>query len=170
MSRRTKVIVVLAILAVGLTSFMVTLSNGETESARNRPPLDRWLDLSPTQAASIQSSHPNFPKDAAALSADLQGEREKLATMLDDGSAPDDRIIAQVERVSKAHAALERRVAQHILAIRKHLTAAQQKRLMGLCARGVRNVGGSHPKPAHGSTGPATRQQSGSTPTRNDED
>lgn len=52
--------------------------------------------------------------------------------------ATDQDILDQVERVIAAQDTLERRVAQHIVAVRGHLTPDQQKRLLGLCAKQVR--------------------------------
>lgn len=55
-----------------------------------------------------------------------------------DLSALGDLVHRHQDRVAEAHAALERRVAEHLLAIRPLLTPEQQRKLLGFCAEGVR--------------------------------
>jgi hypothetical protein len=106
------------------------------------PPLARWLGLSAEQTQAVEKADPSFEDDADRLTTALRAEREKLAALLDDPKSADDRVMEQVERVIDAHNGLERRVATHVLAIRPSLTVGQQKRLMGLCASGVRRAAG----------------------------
>lgn len=101
-----------------------------------------WLRLTPQQAADVGGTETAFAADRVMLEAKLGSERERLATLLEDPATSDDDILQQVENVIAAHNALERRVAAHLMAMRPHLTAAQQKRLFDRFASGVREGGG----------------------------
>jgi hypothetical protein len=79
-----------------------------------------------------------FDEQAAELSARLDLAKDNLAKALEDDDATDARVLEHVESVIDAHNALERRVARHVLQIRDQLEPEQRKRLMGLCAEGVR--------------------------------
>jgi len=128
--------------AVGLGSFFATLGQQRTTQGSMAAPLQRWLGLSEERARLVREADATFPDEAAELSEKLDAARHRLAELLEDPGASDDQIMVQVERVITAHDALERRVARHVLAIRPHLSAEQQKRLMGLCAHGVRRCCG----------------------------
>jgi len=104
--------------------------------------LARWLGLSPQQLRVVEHDDPHFAREAAELDAQLRHEQEKLAALLEAISTPDEQILEQLERVIAAHAALERRVARYVLKIRHHLSPDQQRRLLGLCASGVRKAAG----------------------------
>ena len=161
MSRRRAVAFGICLLA-GLGAFVATLTamggRGQAEgqgdaqpadqpggkegsAGRGRCPVGRWLDLTPEQAEAIEKADPAFVGESAALTDTLSHEREALARLLEDAKTSDDQVRAQVEAVIVAHNKLERRVANHLLAIRKHLSPIQQKRLMHRCAAGVRRAG-----------------------------
>jgi hypothetical protein len=131
-------------------SYVATMAIGGNQPAATAPttapaPQDAlvgWLALSSNQTQVIKQADPQFPVDSEKLSTDLQAERLKLAALLDEPQTPNQAILSQVERVIATHDALERRVAGYVLAIRPHLTADQQKRLLGLCAEGVRQAHG----------------------------
>jgi Spy/CpxP family protein refolding chaperone len=160
MNRQTRIVLSVALVAVALASFSATLVFGGNAPAQPAPePMTQLLDLSPSQADAIKTNHPHFAKEAAALSANLRKEKAALAAMLDNPATPDDRILSQVDRVNAAHAALENRVAKHVLAIRKHLTPAQQKRLMGLCAQSVRGTDPGHKDSQRSKAVGGTRKQ-----------
>ncbi len=125
-------------LAAGAAGFVAAA--GRSGSAPGRDPLCCWLRLSSQQSEKVRRADPAFDADAARLSAALRREREKLAALLDRPQSPDDAILAQVEKVIAAHNALERRVVRHLLAVRPYLNPGQQRRLMGLCANGVRQA------------------------------
>jgi rubredoxin len=124
------------VLVSGLGMFFVTLSTGE--EADDRCPLGEWLDLPTEQCRPLCGVDPDFKAEARALAADLREQREAFASLLEDTQSTDEAILAQSEQVIATHDALERRVVRHILLIRPHLTPAQQQRLMGLCAEGIR--------------------------------
>ena len=101
-----------------------------------------WLGLSPQQAASVRDIEASFTTDRTPLEAKLAAERERLATLLENPATTDEEILRQVENVIAAHDVLERRVAAHLVAMRPHLTADQQKRLFERFASSVREGGG----------------------------
>ncbi len=108
-----------------------------------------WLDLDETQREAINKQDEAFTAELCKLRTELNSKRLELARTFEDGSASDDRIRATVEAVISAHNALERRVAEHIIAVRQYLTPQQQHRLFSLCADEVRQcraVGGKCPK------------------------
>lgn len=104
--------------------------------------LSKWLGLSERQQAEVGSVDAEFEADTLRLRNELAQARSGLTGRLETTRSTDAEILADVERVITAHDALERRVAQHLVKLRPHLTAAQQKRLFDLCAEGVREAGG----------------------------
>ena len=136
-------VITVLVLAVGggLGSFFVTVA--QVRHGAPATPLEHYLGLSAERAQLVQKADPAFSVEAERLSATLDTARDGLARLLETPSATDREILDQVEQVITAQDALERRVARHVLAIRPHLTPDQQKRLMGLCAHGVRQGGGS---------------------------
>jgi len=141
-SYRTVGAIVLCV-AAGAAAFMAAAASGRRGAQHahaTRNALCRWLQLSPKQGDKVQQADPAFQSETASLSATLQQEREKLASLLDNPDTPDDAILAQEEKVIAAHNALERRVMLHLLAVRPYLDRRQQRRLMGLCASGVRQA------------------------------
>ena len=134
---------VAAVLAVaaGVAAFLATPAPGRQDGRGRQAALSRWLDLSAERAEDVRKADPDFQQESGLLTANLAAEREKLAALIEDPASSDKQVLEHVERVIAAHDALERRVARHVLAIRPHLTADQQKRLMGLCASGVREAG-----------------------------
>lgn len=114
---------------------------------QNEPPdaadaLGRWLQLPAPQREALRRVAPLFSEDRRRLEVALAEQRERLARLFEQADAGDEQILAQVERVIEAHNALERRVAEFLLAVRPHLTAEQAHRLFERCASGVRESGG----------------------------
>lgn len=153
MTRRGKIIVVAAALVAGIGAFLSAFGGGGAPVACKRQPLARWLQLSSRDAKAVEDADAGFSEDAAALSEQLRRERETLAEMLDAPDTPDDQVLQQVEAAIAAHNALERRVARYVLAVRATLSPQQQKRLMGLCANGVRRACGRRRRGAGGGRG-----------------
>jgi len=102
--------------------------------------LSAWLRLSPEQFVALSDVDATFEAEGAALEARLETERERLAKLFEDSAAPNEAILAQIEQVIQGHAALERRVATHLLALRPILTDEQKMRLFSRCATGVREA------------------------------
>ena len=128
--------------AAGVAAFLATPQSGGRGRGGGRAALSQWLELSPERDEAVRKADPDFEQDSELLTANLAAEREKLAALLGEPASTDQQVLDRVERVIAAHNSLERRVAKHVLAIRAHLTAEQQQRLMGLCASGVRRAAG----------------------------
>ena len=132
----------LGILTTALTSGFLTFlyaRNPETQAIdQTRPPMSHLLELSTEQERVINEADPSFPVDAGALAARLDAEQENLATLLENPDSERETTMTQVETMMIAHNNLERRVAEHVLEVREHLTPTQRKRLMGLMAQRVR--------------------------------
>ena len=157
MSRVQVIVIVALTLAAGAGSFLLgRRGGGDSLAAHPRPAtcpgrlgpycneceaLADCLRLSPAEAQAMAKADPNFAPEANALRGELDRRRDALAALLEDAAVGDDILMRQVERVIEAHDALERRVARHVLAIRKLLTPPQARRLMGLAARSVRSGG-----------------------------
>jgi len=141
MRRLTLVLILPAAIAVGVGAFIATVYSGDSHPAGPRCPVGEWLRLPTDQCKTLCGADPGFRDEAADLADRLHEERQALASLLEDPATPGEQILDQVERVITAHAALERRVAQHLLAIRSHLTPAQQQRLLQFCAEAVRRGG-----------------------------
>jgi Spy/CpxP family protein refolding chaperone len=116
-------------------------TSGGPSTAASRSVTD-WLRLTPQQAAQVSELEATFAKDRAPLEAALTSARERLATLLENPATTNEEILQQVEKVIAAHDVLERRVAEHLVAMRPHLTAEQQKRLFDRFATSVRESGG----------------------------
>jgi len=153
MTRTQMIVVGLLALAAGAGSFAVGRSVGQTKPAPDQArtsaarlgpscnecdALATCLGLSPAETKAMVEADPDFNRQAATLRAELAKERDALAGLLETTASSDEILTQQVERVIAAHGALERRVARHVLAIRKHLTPSQAKCLMSLLAEGVR--------------------------------
>ncbi|MGD8452715.1 MAG: periplasmic heavy metal sensor [Phycisphaerae bacterium] len=124
--------------------------------------VSRWLELSPPQVDAVREIEATFAADRQPLEAKLDTERERLATLLENPATTDAEILQQVENVIAAHDALERRVAAHLVAMRPHLTAEQQKRLFNRFASSVRESGGGRWR--HGQPGGAGDGRRGGGP------
>ncbi len=104
--------------------------------------LARWLNLTEDQRRQIVEKDSGFWKEVMDLRESLAGERDKLAKLLEDPKATDQQISEQFEKMISEGNQLERRVVKHLLSVRGSLTPEQQEKLLGLCARGVRqNMG-----------------------------
>ncbi|HVT80194.1 MAG TPA: periplasmic heavy metal sensor [Phycisphaerae bacterium] len=140
--KRANWLLVGACAAAALLSYLVTShaapSAGTTPSA---PALSRWLDLTPAQQAQITTDDPSYEADVLVLRQKVASVRETLAGMLTENTSTDAVVMSQVDAVSAAENALQRRITQHILTMRQRLTPQQQANLMGLCAGAMRGQG-----------------------------
>ena len=171
MTRIQMIIVGLLAVAAGAGSFVAGRDVGQTppppradgtcpgeldSSCNDCGALATCLGLLPSEAKEMAAADPDFHREAAALKADLAEQRGALVGLLEDPASSDETLTQQIERVIAAHGALERRVAGHVLAIRKLLTPSQAKQLMGLVAEGVRSA--NKPCKCDGSAGSGQRQ------------
>ncbi|MBK9118469.1 MAG: periplasmic heavy metal sensor [Phycisphaerales bacterium] len=136
----------------------------EVSSSEELPdsPLTAWLQLSPEQLAAMAGPYAEFVAERKILEEELSRERKKLAELFETDTASDAEILAQVDAVSLAHVKLERRVAEHLLTLRPHLTLDQRARLLGRFAEGVRLSEGQRWR--HGRNEESTSERGGGPP------
>jgi Spy/CpxP family protein refolding chaperone len=140
---RNSILLSLVVLTAGITAFATTLS---LRTAQHSEPPQRlpdevvmdWLSIPQEQRSAIREHDPSFSDDLNALRADVAEARSALVAALETGDLSDDQIRQRVESVITASAALERRVIDHLLSVRQHLTPEQQRQVFSLCAEGVR--------------------------------
>jgi len=137
-TRSTMTIVGLVALAVGAGAFLATVQSRAEPAESPACPLGEWLRLPTDQCRTVCGADPTFRTESADLARQVGTERLTLADLLEDPATPGPDILAQLDRVTEAHAALERRVAEHLLIIRPLLTPEQQRKLLAFCAEGVR--------------------------------
>lgn len=138
MKNLTTLVILIVALASGIVSFLYARGPDTAATTRRRPPMSHLLDLSAEQESAIGKADPNFRGEAGELAAKLDAEQDRLAELLEDSGAARETVMAQVEKMMLAHNALERRVAEHILEVREHLSPQQRARLMGLMSERVR--------------------------------
>ncbi|MBI9016830.1 MAG: hypothetical protein JEZ07_06155 [Phycisphaerae bacterium] len=134
--------VVILVLTAGLISFIITSINARIYDPRHNE-MSQLLNYSLEQDNLINASDPDFNKEASELSSALINQRQGLARLLET-QAPDEQILSQTASVIESNNDLIIRVVEHIVIIRKHLTAEQKQQLLTLCndivsGRGVRN-------------------------------
>ena len=133
---------VLLVLFGGLAGFWITFAarSARVQAADGAATeaLLEWLRVPAEQRPAIRAHDPAFAADLKRLREQLATCRSDLAAALDRADVTDEQIRARSEAAIAAGVALERRVTEHLLAIRDQLTPEQQKQLFGLCAEGVR--------------------------------
>ncbi len=97
--------------------------------------LAQSLRLTDEQIRIGQEQDPGFETDSASLRDTLLSERTKLLGIFENPATTNDDLLAQLDKLILTHSQIERRVASHVLVLRPHLTADQQKWLIGLCRR-----------------------------------
>jgi len=97
--------------------------------------LAQSLRLTDKQIRIGQEQDPEFDVDSASLRDVLLAERAKLLALFENSATANDDLLEQLEKLVSAHSRIERRVAAHVLVLRPHLAADQQKWLIGLCQR-----------------------------------
>ena len=143
MKKPTMALFIIAIV-VAAGSLMCTVwadGSAESQPRGQRSKLASWLNLSETQQQSIKKADPTFEADILALQSEIKTRREALADVLENADATDDEVMNQIEIVIRSNEDIERRAAIYILKIRQFLDPQQRRKLMGLCATGVRKGG-----------------------------
>jgi hypothetical protein len=135
--KRTAVLIALCG-ACMLGSFFVTLIAAPPNQADSPGNASLIPEKDWARACAVDTA---FAGESRELRQRADEDRGRLAELLSDQNAGDEVILAQVEKVIASHDQLERRVAQHLLKIRKQLTPDQQKQLMGLASDSVRQGG-----------------------------
>ncbi len=95
--------------------------------------LAQSLRLTDEQIRIGREQDPQFEADAASLRNTLLAERAKLLDIFENPATTNDSLLRQLDNLISAHSQIERRVAAHVLVLRPHLSAEQQKWLIGLC-------------------------------------
>jgi hypothetical protein len=106
---------------------------GFGQRLRQRGRLAQRLNLTDEQILISQEQDPNFDSDLIQLRNTLLDERAKLLRMFEDAQTDNELLLDQMDRMISAHSRIERRIARHLLVLRQHLDAEQQKWLIGLC-------------------------------------
>jgi hypothetical protein len=111
---------------------------GPGERQAERRPLVRWLGLDEDTARVVHELDPDFGIELHALRQAHDDERAKLAELFENPEVTDAELRTRIEAVIAAGNAVDRRVAEHLLLVRDHLTPGQQRKLFDLCADHVR--------------------------------
>lgn len=132
----------LAVVAAGLVAYAATVA---ARPGSPNQPLDganaavaSWLNLPAEQRDAVSRADPSFESDATRLRGEVAERKQRLARLLEQPDSSDDAVMKGLEEVIAASNALERRTAEYLLSVRRHLTPEQQKRLLSLCAEEVR--------------------------------
>ncbi|MEJ2650053.1 MAG: hypothetical protein P8016_16785 [Sedimentisphaerales bacterium] len=91
------------------------------------------LRLTPEQVTELQQNDPNFESESTELYDNLSAQRQKLLALFEDPQSSDTELLEQIDNLVLAHSTAERKIAQHVLALRPYLTIEQQEWLIGLC-------------------------------------
>ena len=133
----------IALVAVAAVSFGVTLAARQQSS--NPSPAESvpdQLSLPREQWETIQNHDVAFEADLATLRAEARTRRQDLCAALESKDISDSNIRAKAAALRDAENRVQERVLDHLLAIRQHLTPDQQRRLLDMCAQGMRQGGG----------------------------
>jgi hypothetical protein len=63
----------------------------------------------------------------------LSAERAELLNAFENAQNSSKELLDQINKLVSAHSQIERRIARHLIILRPHLNAEQQKWLIGLC-------------------------------------
>lgn len=107
---------------------------GQDCRCRRRGGLSRNVEFTPEQLQMIQQLHPGFESKSSESAKNAFKEHELFASLLNTPAANDEVVLRQLERFLETRARLERLTSQRVLLIRSHLSAEQQRVLVGLCA------------------------------------
>jgi hypothetical protein len=106
---------------------------GFGQRRRQRGRLAQRLNLTDEQILITQEQDPNFDSDLAELRNTLLTERAKLLRMFEDTQTDNEQLLEQINKMISAHSQIERCITRYVLVLRQHLSAEQQKWLIGLC-------------------------------------
>jgi len=95
--------------------------------------LAQRLGLTDEQVSIIQEKDPDFEADLTQMRNTLLAERAELLNVFEDARTGNEELLNQIGKLVSAHSQIERRIARHLLVLRPHLNAEQQKWLIGLC-------------------------------------
>jgi hypothetical protein len=143
MSMMMKLLMGLLVLAAAAGGFaasraMQADATDRAEPAAGKEVMLDWLGAPEDQRMRIRRTDPTFITDLRELRADLSAKRAVFAEVLEDPEHSDEDLRKASEAVIAASADLERRVVDHLIKAREHLTAQQRQRLFSLFAEGIR--------------------------------
>ena len=95
--------------------------------------LAQRLGLTDEQIFIIHEKDPDFEVDLNQMRNILLAERAELLNAFMDARTSNEELLKQIDTLVSAHSQIERRIARHLLVLRPHLNAEQQKWLIGLC-------------------------------------
>jgi hypothetical protein len=91
------------------------------------------LGLTDEQIFVIQEKDPDFEADLIQMRNSLLTERAELLNAFEVARTSNEELLNQIDSLVSAHSQIERRIARHLILLRPHLNAEQQKWLIGLC-------------------------------------
>ena len=92
-----------------------------------------------TQSQQISKADPNFLSTSSELRSKMDFIRNSLASMLNDISADESKIISGIEDYLNVDTALEIRAVEYFLTIKPQLTPDQQRQILCSCTSQLRN-------------------------------
>jgi len=110
-----------------------TNGRGYGQRRRQRGRLAQRLGLTEEQILIAQEKDPNIETDLMQMRNSLLEERAQLLSMFEAPQTGNEALLDQINQLISAHSQIEQRLARHLLILRPHLNAEQQKWLIGLC-------------------------------------
>ena len=107
------------------------------------------LQLTHEQIAWVQLRDPDFEQECLSLRERLYEAHTDLVASFENAQIAEEELTARLDDLVAVHAALEKRVAQHIVLLRPLLSQEQQDLLSGLC-RGRSGTNGDRVSSGHG--------------------
>ncbi len=165
---KRNILLTFVIVAAIVGAHLATVAVGK--SSAMKPPqgrdnmLVRWLGLSGDEATTVTEAHKSFRRDMRRLQRRIDIESLELASLIEADETTDEQLLAQFDKVSNAHVAVHKRVAELVLAVRPHLDADPRARFNDMISRHLRGKsgrGGRGKSGRGGHRGPGGRGQDG---------
>lgn len=121
--------------------------------------LVRWLGLSGQKAGIVSEAHKSFRRDMRQLQRRVEIETLELASLIEADETTEQQLRDQFDKVSNAHVAIHKRVAELVLAVRPHLDSDQRARFNDMISRHLRGKGGRGGRGGRGQGGPDRRHR-----------
>ena len=143
---KRNILLTLVIVAAVVGAHLATVAVGKPSAMR--PPqgpdnmLVRWLGLSGDEATTVTAAHKSFRRDMRRLQRRVEIESLELASLIEADETTDQQLLAQFDKVSNAHVAVHKRVAELVLAVRPHLDSDQRARFNDMISRHLRGKSG----------------------------
>jgi len=105
---------------------------GNRPRGRGRGNFARRMNFDTSQTQLINQLDPEFDQQSFEISSTLRDYYHQLALLLEDPNTSEEAVWGHLENLLELRNQLDRRLAQHVLLIRPHLTPQQLNILMGL--------------------------------------